>query len=83
MHRAALPLFGLLLTTLAGCASTQNSSGGTSGATPAYVEGTWTGGASTEARTMVMVLKQTGNNVMGTLSGAGVSVDGRYRGYGG
>ncbi len=78
MKRAALPLLGLLVV-IAGCASTQNTSSGTSSATPAYVEGTWTGGTTTSARTMVMVLKQTGSNVTGTLSGAG-TVDGAIEG---
>ena len=75
MKRAALPLLGLLVT-IAGCASAQRTSSGT----PAYVGGTWTGGTNRDARTMVMVLKQTGNNVMGTLSGAGATADGPIEG---
>jgi|SoiMethySBSTD1v2_1073268.scaffolds.fasta_scaffold301906_2 hypothetical protein len=76
LKRAAFPLLGLLLATLAGCAS----SGQSTGATPAYVDGTWMGGTTTGASTMVVVLKQTGNNVTGTLSGAGATVDGPIEG---
>ncbi len=72
MQRAALPLLGLMLATLAGCASTQSTNGGT----PAYVDGAWIGGTATGSSTYVMVLRQTGNNVTGTLSGAGASIDG-------
>jgi len=36
------------------------------GATPAYVDGTWMGNTQRGASTMVVVLKQTGNNVTGT-----------------
>jgi hypothetical protein len=76
MHRLAFPLLGLLLAMLAGCASTQSTSGGT----PAYVGGTWMGGTTQGASTMVAVLKQTGNNVTGTLSGAGAQLDGPIEG---
>jgi hypothetical protein len=76
LKRAAFPLLGLLLATLAGCAS----SGQSTGATPAYVDGTWMGGTTTGASTMVVVLKQTGDNVTGTLSGAGATVDGPIEG---
>jgi cytoskeletal protein CcmA (bactofilin family) len=75
LKRAAFPLLGLLLATLAGCASGQST-----GATPAYVDGTWMGGTTTGASTMVVVLKQTGDNVTGTLSGAGATVDGPIEG---
>jgi hypothetical protein len=78
MHRSALPL-GLLLATLAGCASTESTGGGKP-ATPAYVGGTWMGGTTTGASTFVMVLKQTGNKVSGTLTGAGPNVDGPIEG---
>jgi hypothetical protein len=78
MHRSALPL-GLLLATLAGCASTESTGGGKPG-TPAYVGGTWMGGTTTGASTFVMVLKQTGNKVSGTLTGAGPNVDGPIEG---
>jgi hypothetical protein len=75
MQRAALSLLGLLLATLAGCASTQNTGG-----TPAYVNGTWMGGTTTGASTMVVVLRQAGTNVTGTLSGGGASLDGPIEG---
>ena len=76
MRRAAFPLLGLLLATLAGCASTQSTSGGT----PAYVDGTWMGSTSGGTTTYVVVLRQTGGNVKGTLSGGGPSVDGPIEG---
>jgi hypothetical protein len=72
---AAFPLLGLLLATLAGCASTESKSTQSTG-TPAYVGGTWMGGTTSGASTFVVVLKQTGNKVTGTLSGAGPGVDG-------
>jgi len=75
VKRATLSLFGLLLATLAGCASTQSAGG-----TPAYVNGTWMGGTTTGASTMVVVLRQTGNNLTGTLSGAGTAADGPIEG---
>lgn len=76
LKRAAVPLLGLLLATLAGCASSRQSTGGT----PAYVDGTWMGSTTRGASTMLVVLKQTGNNVTGTLSGAGATVDGPIEG---
>ena len=76
MRRAAFPLLGLLLATLAGCASTQSTSGGT----PAYVDGTWMGSTTGGTTTYVVVLRQTGGNVKGTLSGGGPSVDGPIEG---
>ena len=76
LKRAAFPLLGLLLATLAGCASSRQSTG----ATPAYVDGTWMGSTTRGASTMLVVLKQTGNNVTGTLSGAGATVDGPIEG---
>lgn len=79
LKRAAFPLLALLLATLAGCASTESTSAKSTGSTPAYVEGTWMGGTNKGASTMVVVLKQTGNNVTGTLSGAG-TVDGPIEG---
>ena len=48
-------------------------------ATPYTVDGTWMGGKTGGASTMVVVLKQTGNNVTGTLSGSG-TVDGPIEG---
>jgi hypothetical protein len=77
LKRTAFPLLGLLLATLAGCASTESKS---TGATPAYVEGTWTGSTTTGASIFVVVLKQTGNKVTGTLSGGGPQVDGPIEG---
>ena len=47
---------------LAGYASAQS---------PADVTGTWTGGTTTGAATLVLVLKQDGQKVTGTLSGGG------------
>ena len=85
LRGAAVPILGLLLGTLAGCASTQSPSTQSmstqsNGATPAYVDGTWMGSTQRGASTMVVVLKQTGNHVMGTLNGAGVDVDGPIEG---
>ena len=77
LKRTSLPLLGLLLATLAGCASTDSKS---TGGTPAYVEGTWMGGTSTGTSSYVVVLKQTGNKVTGTLSGGGPQVDGPIEG---
>ena len=48
-------------------------------ATPYTVDGTWMGGKTGSPATMVVVLQQTGNNVTGTLSGAG-NVDGFIEG---
>jgi hypothetical protein len=79
LRSAAFPFLGLLLATLAGCASTESTSTQSTGATPAYVDGTWMGSTTGGASTMVVVLKQTGNNVTGTLSGAG-TVDGLIEG---
>jgi hypothetical protein len=76
LKRTAFPLLGLLLATLAGCASTESTSTQSGGATPAYVGGTWMGGTSTGTSSYVVVLKQTGNKVTGTLSGGGPQVDG-------
>jgi len=75
LKRTAFPLLGLLLATLAGCASTESKSTQSTG-TPAYVGGTWMGGTTSGASTFVVVLKQTGNKVTGTLSGGGPGVDG-------
>jgi hypothetical protein len=49
-------------------------------ATPYTVDGTWMGSKTGSASKMVVVLKQTGSNVVGTLSGAGPSVDGPIEG---
>lgn len=77
LKRTAFPFLGLLLllSTLAGCASTEST-----GATPAYVNGTWRGSTTAGASIMEVVLKQTGSNVTGTLSGAGPNVDGPIEG---
>jgi hypothetical protein len=48
-------------------------------ATPYTVDGTWRSGKTGGASTMEVVLKQTGNNVTGTLSGAG-ALDGPIEG---
>jgi hypothetical protein len=73
---AAIPLFGLLLATFAGCASTESTGTQSAGATPAYVDGTWMGSTTAGATTYVLVLKQSGNSVQGTISGASPDVDG-------
>ena len=82
--RLALPLLALSLAMLAGCGSTQgatqSASPGTSRGTPAYVDGTWIGRNTTGAETYVLLLKQTGNNVRGTIRGAGADVDGPVEG---
>jgi len=72
-----LPLLGLLIATLAGCASSTSPSA--SAKTPANVNGTWTGGTATGAATITMVLRQTGTSVKGDLTGAG-TLDGPIEG---
>jgi hypothetical protein len=74
LKKAAVPLLGLLIVVMAGCASTESSK-----MPPADVNGTWTGGAATGAATYTLVLKQTGTQVTGTLTGAG-SLDGPIEG---
>jgi hypothetical protein len=80
LKQATLPFLGVLIAmsiaTLAGCASSDTS---TSRATPANVNGTWTGGTAAGGRTYTLVLKQSGANVTGTLSGAG-TLDGPIEG---
>lgn len=76
LKKTAFPLLGLLLATLVGCASTESTSKQSTGTTPAYVGGTWMGGTTSGASTFVVVLRQTGNKVTGTLSGGGPGVDG-------
>ena len=66
LKKAAVPLLGLLIVVMAGCASTESSK-----MPPADVNGTWTGGGATGAATYTLVLKQTGTQVTGTLTGAG------------
>ena len=55
-------LVGFSIVLFAGSASAQS---------PTDVNGTWTGGTTGGAATLVLVLKQDGQKVTGTLSGAG------------
>jgi hypothetical protein len=73
LKRAAVPLLGLLIVVLAGCATTKTAG------PPADVNGTWTGGTAAGAATYTVVLKQTGADVTGTLTGAGTA-DGPIKG---
>src|SRR4029450_8127984 len=66
LKKAAVPLLGLLIVVMAGCASTESST-----RPPANVNGTWTGGTTTGAATYTLMLKQSGTRVTGTLTGAG------------
>ncbi len=70
LRKAAVPLLGLLIVVMAGCASTERSS---SNMPPADVNGTWTGGTATGSATYTLMLKQAGTRVTGTLSGAGTA----------
>jgi hypothetical protein len=70
LKKAAVPLLGLLIVVMAGCASTESSS---STMPPADVTGTWTGGTATGATTYTLMLKQSGTRVTGTLTGAGTA----------
>ena len=72
LKKVTLPLLGLLIASLVGCASSSKSPSAST-ASPANVNGTWTGGTATGARTVTMVLKQTGTTVTGNLSGAGTA----------
>ena len=72
LKKAAVPLLGLLIVVMAGCASTDSSSSSAK-MPPADVNGTWTGGTSTGATTYTLMLKQAGTRVTGTLSGAGTA----------
>jgi len=67
LKKAAVPLLGLLIVVMAGCASSGSSS------SPADVNGTWTGGTATGAATYTLMLKQSGTRVTGTLTGAGTA----------
>ena len=78
LKKVTLPLLGLLIAAFAGSAGSQKSPSA-SVAAPANVNGTWQGGTATGASTVTMVLKQTGNNVVGTLTGAG-TLDGPIEG---
>jgi hypothetical protein len=77
VQRVTLPLLGLLIAMLAGCAGSKSPSASVTA--PADVNGTWTGSTTTGARTMTMQLKQTGTSVTGTLTGAG-TLDGPIEG---
>ena len=68
LKKAAVPIIGLLIVVLAGCAT----SGGSS-MPPADVNGTWTGSLATGAATYTLTLKQNGTQVTGTLMGAGTA----------
>jgi hypothetical protein len=70
LKRTLLLYLGLSLVVLAGYASAQSSPD---------VTGTWVGSTLRGAATMTMVLKQTGNRVTGTITGAGTD-DGRVDG---
>jgi hypothetical protein len=74
LKKAAVPLLGLLIVVMAGCASTESSK-----MPPSDVNGTWTGGSAAGAATYTLVLKQTGTQVTGTLTGSG-SLDGPIEG---
>lgn len=69
LRKAAVPVVGLLVLVLSGCASLGSSS--TAAMSPADVNGTWKGGYVGGTAEYTVVLKQTGTKVTGTLSGAG------------
>jgi hypothetical protein len=64
VKRTMLMVLGLWIVMVAGYASAQN---------PADVNGTWVGGTVRGARTLTLVLKQTGNSVKGTIVGIGTA----------
>jgi hypothetical protein len=66
LKKVAVPLLGLLIVVMAGCASTESAK-----MPPADVNGTWTGGTTSGAATYTLMLKQSGTRVTGTLTGAG------------
>jgi hypothetical protein len=68
LKKATVPILGLLIVVLAGCASTQSS-----GMPPANVNGTWTGSMAGGASTYTLVLNQSGTRVTGNLTGAGTA----------
>jgi len=78
LNRAAVPLLGLLIVVLAGCASSESAMIAT--LPTVDVSGTWTGGTARGAATYTLFLEQTGSNVKGMLSGAGTA-DGPVEGY--
>lgn len=70
LRKAAVPVVGLLVLVLSGCASMESPK--TAAAMPpANVDGTWKGGYVGGTAEYTVVLKQTGSKVTGTLSGAG------------
>jgi hypothetical protein len=79
LRPGVLLLVGLLTIMLAACAATQSAteSGAQSGAD---LTGTWTGSTVSGARMITLVLKQTGDNLTGTLMGAGANIDGPVTG---
>lgn len=78
LKKAAVPILGLLVVAFAGCASSESSK---MAALPTVdVNGTWTGSLAGGASTYTAVLKQTGANVTGTLTGAGTA-DGPIEGF--
>src|SRR5262245_56805478 len=79
LKKVTLPLLGLLMAAaFAGCAGSSKSP--SASVAPANVNGTWQGGTVTGATTVTLVLKQTGDNVVGTLTGAGPQADGPVEG---
>ena len=62
LKRTMLVFLGLSIVMLAGYASAQS---------PADVSGTWAGSTTRGASTLTLVLKQDGQKVTGTLTGAG------------
>ena len=78
LNRAAVPLLGLLIVVLAGCASSESAMIAT--LPTVDVSGTWTGGTARGAATYTLFLEQTGSNVKGMLSGAGTA-DGPIEGF--
>jgi outer membrane lipoprotein SlyB len=70
VKRLTLLLLGSLIITLPGCAGSRSPS---ASAGPADVNGTWMGDTVAGTRGITIQLRQTGNNVTGTLAGAGVA----------
>src|SRR5215471_1525805 len=70
LRKAAVPMLALLIAVLAGCATSPTGSQAAA-MPPADVNGTWTGNLATGATTITLVLKQTGTQVSGNLTGAG------------
>jgi hypothetical protein len=71
LKRAMLVFLALSMVMLVGDASAQS---------PTDVSGTWTGSTVRGASAITLVLKQDGQKVSGTLSGAGVDNDGPVTG---